>query len=36
MLKVLEHRVLGNLFGSKSDELTRDWRKMYSEELHNL
>jgi len=36
VLSILEHRVLRNLFGSKSDEVTVDWRKLHSEELHNL
>jgi hypothetical protein len=35
-LKVFENRVLRRIFGPKRDEVTRDWRKLHSEELHNL
>jgi hypothetical protein len=35
-LKVLENRVLRNIFGPKRDELTGGWRKLHNEELHNL
>jgi hypothetical protein len=28
--------VMGGLFGPKGEEITRKWRKMYNEELHNL
>jgi hypothetical protein len=28
--------VLRRLFGPKRDEVTGDWRKLHSEELHNL
>jgi hypothetical protein len=33
---VLENRVLGRIFGPKSDEATGDWRKLHNEELHDL
>jgi hypothetical protein len=35
-LRVIENRVLQRIFGPKRDEKTEDWRKMNSEELHNL
>jgi hypothetical protein len=35
-LRVFENRVLRRIFGSKRDEVTGEWRKMHSEELHNL
>jgi hypothetical protein len=33
---VFENRVLRRIFGPKRDEVTRGWRKLYNEELHNL
>jgi hypothetical protein len=33
---VFENRVLRRIFGPKRDEVTREWRKLHSEELHNL
>jgi hypothetical protein len=33
---VFENRVLRRIFGSKEDEVTGEWRKLHSEELHNL
>jgi hypothetical protein len=35
-LRVFENRVLRRIFGPKKDEVTREWRKLHSEELHNL
>jgi hypothetical protein len=35
-LRVFENRVLRRIFGPKRDEVTRDWRKLHNEELHNL
>jgi hypothetical protein len=35
-LKVFENRVLRGIFGPKGDEVTGEWRKMHSGELHNL
>jgi hypothetical protein len=35
-LRVFENRVLRRIFGPKTDEVTGDWRKMHSGELHNL
>jgi hypothetical protein len=33
---VFENRVLRRIFGPKRDEVTVEWRKLHSEELHNL
>jgi hypothetical protein len=33
---VFENRVLRRIFGPKRDEVTREWRKLHNEELHNL
>jgi hypothetical protein len=33
---VLENRVLRKIFGPKWDEVTGEWRKLHSGELHNL
>jgi hypothetical protein len=33
---VFENRVLRRIFGPKRDEVTRGWRKLHNEELHNL
>jgi hypothetical protein len=30
---VFENRVLRRIFGPMRDEVTRDWRKLYNEEL---
>jgi hypothetical protein len=35
-LSVLENRVLKRIFGPKRDEVTGEWRKLHSGELHNL
>jgi hypothetical protein len=35
-LKVFENRVLGRIFGAKRVDVTKDWRKAYNVELHNL
>jgi hypothetical protein len=35
-LTVFENRVLRRIFGPKRDEVTGEWRKMHSEELHIL
>jgi hypothetical protein len=34
-LGVFENRVL-RIFGAKRDEVTREWRELLNEELHNL
>jgi hypothetical protein len=33
---VFENRVLREIFGQKRDKVTGGWRKLHSEELHNL
>jgi hypothetical protein len=33
---VFDNRVLGRIFRPKRDEVTGEWRKLHSEELHNL
>jgi hypothetical protein len=33
---VFENIVLRRIFGPKRDEVTGEWRKLHSEELHNL
>jgi hypothetical protein len=35
-LRVFVNRVLRRIFGPKRDEMTREWRKLHNEELHNL
>jgi hypothetical protein len=35
-LGVFENRELKGIFGPKRDEVTGEWRKLHSEELHNL
>ena len=35
-LRVFENRVLRRIFGSKRDEVTREWRKLHNEELDDL
>jgi hypothetical protein len=35
-LRVFENRVLRRIFGPKRDEVTGEWRKLHSGDLHNL
>jgi hypothetical protein len=35
-LRMFENRVLRRIFGPKRDEVTGEWRKLHSEELHIL
>jgi hypothetical protein len=35
-LRVFENMVLRRIFGPKRDEVTGDWRKLHSDELHKL
>jgi len=35
-LSVFENRVLRRIFGPRRDEVTREWRKLHNEELHDL
>jgi hypothetical protein len=34
--RVLQNRLLRRIFGCKRDEVTRGWRKLHNEELHNF
>jgi hypothetical protein len=36
ILKTFPNKVPGRLFGTKMGEVTRGWRKLHNEELHNL
>jgi hypothetical protein len=33
---VFENRVLRSIFGPNGDEMTREWRKLHNEELHDM
>jgi hypothetical protein len=35
-LRVYENRELRRIFGPKREEVARDWRRLYNEELHNM
>jgi hypothetical protein len=35
-LRLLENRVLRRIFGTKRDEIIREWRKLHNEELNDL
>ena len=35
-LRVFENGVLRRIFGTKRDEVTREWRKLYNQELKGL
>jgi hypothetical protein len=35
-LTVSENRVLRRMFGTKKDEVTREWRKLHNEELNDM
>jgi hypothetical protein len=35
-LRAFENRVLRIIFGPERDKVTGEWRKLHSEELHNL
>ena len=35
-LRVSENRMLRRIFGPKRDEVTREWRKLYNDELNDL
>jgi hypothetical protein len=35
-LRVFENRVLRRIFGPKREEVTGEWRKLHTEELHDL
>jgi hypothetical protein len=35
-LRVFENRVWRKIFGSKWEKMVGDWRKLHSDELHNM
>jgi hypothetical protein len=35
-LRVFENRMLRGIFGPKRDEVTKQWRKLHSGDIHNL
>jgi hypothetical protein len=35
-ISLLENRALRRIFGSKREEMARDWRRPHNEELHKL
>jgi hypothetical protein len=35
-LRVFENRILRRIFGPKRDEVTGEWRKLHSDELHTM
>ena len=35
-LSVFENGVLGKIFGSKGDEVKKEWRKLHKEKLNGL
>ena len=35
-IRVFENKILRKIFGAKKDEITGDWRKLHSAELHAL
>jgi hypothetical protein len=35
-LRFFENRVLRTIFGPKSEEVVKGWRRLHNEELHNL
>ena len=35
-LRVFENRMLRRIFGSKRNEVTREWRKLRNEKLHPI
>ena len=35
-MRVFENRVLGRVFGAKSDKVIGEWRKLHNEELSDL
>ena len=36
MLNVFENRVMRNIFGPKTEEVTGEWRRLHNEELYEL
>ena len=35
-MRVFENRVVRRIFGSKKDEVKREWKKLHNEELNDL
>jgi hypothetical protein len=35
-LRVFEQRALRRIFGLKKEDVTKEWRKLYNEELNDL
>jgi len=35
-LRVFENMVLRRIFGTRSDEVTEEWRRLHNKELNNL
>jgi len=35
-LRVLKNRALRRIFGSETDEVKREWRRLHNEKLHDL
>jgi len=35
-VRLFESRMLRRIFGPKGDKVTREWRKLHNEELHDL
>jgi hypothetical protein len=35
-VRVFENRILRRIFGSKRDEVAGEWKRLHSQELHNL
>jgi hypothetical protein len=35
-LRLFDNRVFSRIFGAKRDEVTREWRKLHNEKLHDL
>ena len=35
-LRVFENRVLRRIFGSKTDEVMKEWRQLHNEQLNDL
>ena len=35
-MRVLQNKLRRKIFGSRRDEVTREWRKLHNEEFHNL
>jgi hypothetical protein len=35
-LRVLKNSVLRKIFGTKRDEVRKEWRRLHNEELHDL